>query len=80
MIKKKYDTNTSNPDVLSNELMADLGMDDFLEPRSRCDINLSPYTEAANGWKNGILFYIFNVVYIHSSMFPLLWLCIKSAI
>ena len=44
---------TTNADVLANDLMTELGIDDYIEPISRCNIDSSPYKEAIRGWSNG---------------------------
>ncbi|VDI08522.1 Hypothetical predicted protein [Mytilus galloprovincialis] len=49
---RHVESKVTNGDVVANQLMVDLGVDDFIESSSQCDINLSPYSEAVNGWNN----------------------------
>jgi hypothetical protein len=44
---------SQNADVLANDLMTELGIDDYIEPISRCNIDSSPYKETTRGWNNG---------------------------
>lgn len=46
---------TSSPatDVTANDLIMDLGLNDYMGPTSRCDLTAPPYSLAVKGWTNG---------------------------
>ena len=47
--------NPSSPtsDVTANELIMELGLDDYMGTTNKCDLATYPYSSAVKGWNNG---------------------------
>ena len=47
--------NPSSPtsDVTANELIMELGLDDYMGTTNKCDLTTYPYSSAVKGWNNG---------------------------
>jgi len=59
--------NPSSPtsDVIANELIIELGLDDYMGTANKCDLTTYPYSSVVKGWNNGMYscYLEFNFLY-----------------